>query len=131
MPKKITPLSDTQVSKVKPQAKDYKLSDGGGLFLLVTVSGGKLWRFQFRFDGKQKLLALGQYPSVSLADARQRREDARKLLANGQDPAAVKKAVQEAAAVAAASTAYSDSIRPLFRQESGHCSGRKAAGIPF
>ena len=104
MPKKIAPLSDIQVSKAKPQTKDYKLSDGGGLHLLVTPSGGRLWRLQYRFDGKQKLLALGQYPAVSLADARERREDARKLLANGQDPAAVKKAVQEAAAVAAAST---------------------------
>lgn len=104
MPKKIPPLSDVQINKAKAKGKDYKLSDGGGLFLLITPSGGKLWRFQYRFNGKQKLLALGQYPAVSLADARQRREDARKLLANGQDPSAVKKAVQQAAAVSAAST---------------------------
>lgn len=104
MPKKTAPLSDVQINKAKPKDKDYKLTDGGGLFLLLTPSGGKLWRLKYRFDGKEKLLALGQYPAVSLADARQRREDARKLLANGQDPAAVKKAVQEAAAVAAAST---------------------------
>lgn len=100
------PLTDIKVKTAKPDTtkKVTKLSDGGGLFLLVTMSGGKLWRLQYRFDGKQKLLALGQYPAVSLADARQRREDARKLLANGQDPAVVKKAVQEAAAVAAATT---------------------------
>jgi len=104
MPKKIAPLSDLQVSKAKPKENDYKLSDGSGLYLLVTTSGGKLWRLQYRFDGKQKLLALGQYPAVSLAEARQRREDARKLLANGQDPSAVKKAVQQAAAVFAEST---------------------------
>lgn len=103
MPKKTAPLSDVQISKAKPKDKDYKLTDGGGLFLLLTPSGGKLWRLKYRFDGKEKLLALGQYPAVSLADARQRREDARKLLANDQDPAAIKKAVQEAAVVAAAS----------------------------
>ena len=104
MPKKVAPLSDIQVSKAKPKDKDCKLTDGGGLFLLITPSGGKLWRLKYRFDGKEKLLSLGQYPAVSLADARKRREDGRKLLANGQDPAAVKKAAQQAAAVSAAST---------------------------
>jgi integrase len=68
-----------------------KLFDGGGLFLLVTPTGGKLWRFKYRFDGKEKTLYLGTYPEISLADARQRRLDARKLLANGIDPAAAKK----------------------------------------
>lgn len=104
MPKKVAPLSDIQVSKAKPKDKDYKLTDGGGLFLLITPSGGKLWRLKYRFDGKEKLLSLGQYPAVSLAEARKRREDDRKLLANGQDPVAVKKTVQQAAAVSAAST---------------------------
>jgi hypothetical protein len=59
MPKKIAPLSDVQISKAKSQNKDYKLSDGGGLYLLITETGGKLWRLQYRFDGKQKLQALG------------------------------------------------------------------------
>ncbi|ACD96818.1 tyrosine-type recombinase/integrase [Trichlorobacter lovleyi] len=104
MPRQNAPLADIQVNKAKKKEKDYKLSDGGGLHLLVTKTGGKLWRMQYRFDGKQKMLSFGAYPAISLADARQRREDARKLLANGQDPAAVKKAVQEAAVVAAAST---------------------------
>jgi integrase len=71
---------------------------------LITPTGGKLWRLDYRIGDKRKTMALGQYPAVTLADARDRREDARKLLANGQDPAVVKKAVQEAAAVAAAST---------------------------
>jgi integrase len=101
MPKRIAPLSDVQVRNAKPQAHEYKLADGYGLFLLVTPTGGKLWRLDYRIGDKRKTIALGQYPAVSLADARQRREDARKLLANGQDPAAVKKAIQEAAAVAA------------------------------
>lgn len=92
MPRKIAPLAELQVSKAKPKAKAYKLADGDGMYLLVTVSGGKLWRYDYRFQGKRKTLALGQYPAVSLADARQRRDDARKLLANGQDPADVKKA---------------------------------------
>jgi hypothetical protein len=73
MPKRIAPLSDVMVNKAKPQAKDVKHFDGGGLFLLVTPSGGKLWRLKYRFAGKEKLIALGIYPEISLADARQRR----------------------------------------------------------
>jgi integrase len=92
MPKRIVGLTDVQVRNAKPREKDYKLTDGYGLYLLVTPSGGKLWRFQYRFNGKQKLLALGAYPSIPLAEARQRREDARKLLANGVDPSEIKKA---------------------------------------
>lgn len=103
MPKRILPLSDAQVSKAKPTEKDYKLSDGGGLYLLVTSNGGKLWRFQYRFDGKQKLLAFGQYPEITLANARKRREEARTLLANGKDPGEVKKAAKKAAALKEAS----------------------------
>ena len=92
MPKRITPLSDIQANKAKPKKKDYKLIDGFGLYLLVTTTGGKLWRFDYRFDGKRKLMAIGAYPTVTLAEARERREAARKLLANGVDPAQVKKA---------------------------------------
>lgn len=96
MPKRIVPLSDLQVSRAKSAEKDYKLADGGGLFLLVTSGGGKLWRLKYRFGGMEKLLALGAYPQISLSDARQRREDARKQLANGIDPGAVKKAQKAA-----------------------------------
>jgi len=92
MPKRIIPLTDMKVQKARPQDKPVTLFDGGGLFLLVTPSGGKLWRFKYRYDGKQKLLALGAYPEVSLADARQKREEVRKLLANKMDPGAVRKA---------------------------------------
>jgi integrase len=104
MPKRILPLSDAQVSKAKPADKDYKLFDGAGLFLQVTPSGGKLWRLKYRFDGKQKLLALGQYPQISLANARKRREDARVLLANAQDPGAAKQAAKKDALIKEAST---------------------------
>lgn len=104
MPKRILPLSDIQVKNAKPKEADYKLSDGYGMHLLITTTGGRLWRFQYRFEGKQKLLALGAYPAVTLADARQRREDARKLLANGVDPGAVKKAQKESRDVANANS---------------------------
>ena len=96
MPKRIAPLSDIQVSKAKAKDKPYKLTDGGGLFLLVTPTGGKLWKLKYRFSDIEKKLSFGTYPAISLADARQRREDARKLLANGVDPTAIKKAQKAA-----------------------------------
>lgn len=64
----------------------YKLSDSGGLHLFITVAGGKLWRLKYRYDGKEKLLSLGAYPNVSLLEAREKRDEARKLLASGIDP---------------------------------------------
>lgn len=105
MPKKIIPLSEMQISKAKPRDKEYKLFDGAGLFLLVTPTGGKLWRLKYRFGGMEKLLTLGTYPQSSLSDARQRREDAKKLLANGVDPSELKKA-QKAAIVATVQNAF-------------------------
>ena len=81
MPKSITPLSEVKVRTAKPQKEPYKIFDGGGLFLLVTPPGGKLWRLKYRFDGKEKLLVLGAYPEIPLADARQRRDEARKQVA--------------------------------------------------
>lgn len=80
------PLTDTSIRNAKPGAKPIKLFDERGLFLLVTPTGGKWWRFRFMFDGKEKLLSLGVYPDVSLKDARQRRDEARKLVANGINP---------------------------------------------
>lgn len=96
MPKRVPPLTDIQVNKAKPKERDFKLADGGGLYLLVTTAGGKLWRFKYRFADKEKLLAIGSYPEISLSDARMHREEARRLLANGTDPGEVKKAVKEA-----------------------------------
>ena len=96
MPKKIAPLSDIQVSKAKPQDKEVKIFDGGGLYLLITPTGGKLWNLKYRFAGKEKKLSFGVYPIVSLADARQRREEAKKLLSNGVDPGETKKAQKSA-----------------------------------
>lgn len=96
MAKRITPLSDIQVKNAKAKEKEYKLFDGGGLYLLVTISGGRLWRFKYRFNEKEKQLAFGAYPIITLADARQRREDAKKLLANCVDPGETKKAQKAA-----------------------------------
>jgi len=92
MPKRIAPLTDSSIKSAKPQEKEYKIFDGGGLNLLITPSGGKLWRLKYSFDGKCKQLSFGAYPAVTLSDARRHREDAKKLLANGCDPGEIKKA---------------------------------------
>ena len=84
-------LTNIAVKNAKPQAKPYKLADTGGLFLLVQPAGGKWWRYKYRIGGKEKLLALGSYPDVSLADVRERHMQARKLLAAGRDPGEIKK----------------------------------------
>jgi hypothetical protein len=94
IPKRIAPLTDTKVRKSKPAEKDIKLFDGGGLFLLITPSGGKLWHFKYRFAGKEKKLSFGTYPEVSLADAREKRNAARKQVAAGIDPSESRKAMK-------------------------------------
>jgi len=96
MPKQIIPLTDLKIQKAKSQDKNRTLFDGGGLFLMVTPTGGKLWRFKYRFDGKEKLLAFGSYPEISLLDARQRRDEARRQLAHGFDPGEIRKAQKQA-----------------------------------
>lgn len=84
-------LSDAACRNAKPAPKLRKLSDGGGLQLWVQPGGARLWRLAYRFGGKQKVLALGAYPAISLADARQAREDAKRQLATGLDPSQEKK----------------------------------------
>jgi integrase len=84
-------LSDAVVRNAKPHTKPYKMSDGDGLFLLITPAGGKYWRMKYFFGAKEKLLALGVFPAVSLAEARERRAQARKVLATGKDPGEAKK----------------------------------------
>jgi integrase len=96
MPKRIAPLTDTKVRLIKPTGKPQKFFDGGGLFLLVTSSGGKLWNLKYRIEGKENRIALGAYPDVSLAEARQKRDQARALLVNGVDPSDTKKAQKSA-----------------------------------
>lgn len=81
-------LSDVKARKAEPRERDYKLADERGLFLLVRPNGTKLWRLKYRIDGKEKLLSFGAYPEVSLAEARERRDTARRQLRDGLDPAA-------------------------------------------
>ncbi len=81
-------LKELEARYATKRAKDYKLADGEGLYLLVRANGSKLWRFMYRFDGKEKLLAFGVYPAVSLAAARLRRAEAKVALGQGRDPGA-------------------------------------------
>lgn len=92
-------LTNQQIKNQKPDAKKtQKLFDGGGLFLEVTSKGSKRWRLKFRFGGKEKLISFGLYPTVSLKEARQKRDDAKRLLANGINPSAKRQAEKAAAA---------------------------------
>jgi integrase len=89
-------LTDTAVRRATPGERDYKMADAGGLFLLVTTAGGKLWRWKYRFGGKEKKQAFGQYPEVTLANVRVLHAAARRLLASGVDPMAQRKAEKTA-----------------------------------
>src|SRR5271155_677505 len=95
-------LTSARVKNAKRGQRPQKISDDGGLHLLVSSQGSKLWRWAYRHAGKQKTLALGVYPSVSLAEARTRRDDARRLLANGTDPSTIRKREKQAAKTAVA-----------------------------
>jgi integrase len=108
-------LTVTEVKNAKPKDKPYRLFDGGGLYLEIAPSGGKLWRMKYRFAGKEKRLAFGVFPDVSLAEARERREQARKLLAKGQDPGQAKK--QEKAAAEAQTETFELVAREWFAKQ--------------
>jgi integrase len=97
-------LTDTLIRNAKPKAQVYKLSDGGGMYLLVTPKGARYWRLDYRFAGKRRTLALGVYPTSTLSNARSRREDARAALDKGIDPAAAKKATRRSAKLASENT---------------------------
>ena len=84
------PLSDIKIPNLKPKEKPYKVSDFEGLFVLVKVSGAKSWRFKYCIDGKEKLLVIGDYPAVSLAQAREARDLAKSQLADDVDPSEAK-----------------------------------------
>lgn len=98
------PLTDAKIRHAKPLKKPYKLTDGDGLYCFVTPAGGRLWRFKFRFGGKEKLLSLGDYPRVSLVEARQRHKEALALIDDGRDPCAEKQAKKRSAMASDAST---------------------------
>ena len=98
------PLTDKEIRTAKPGARLVKLSDGGGLQLWIMPDGAKRWRFAYRLAGLQKVLAVGVYPATGLREAREARDDAKRLLADGQDPAIVKKLAKAAKAAANANT---------------------------
>lgn len=97
-------LTDVAVRNAKPRDKEYKLADSGGLYLLVTPAGGKLWRLKFRVDGREKKLAIGAYPEIGLSDARKRRDEGREMLAAGKDPSREKQRAKLRAKVSTANT---------------------------
>ncbi|CAM2191228.1 Integrase [Paraburkholderia kururiensis] len=97
-------LTDVKIKQAKPREKLYKISDERGLYLEVTPTGGKWWRFKYRIDGKEKRLSLGVYPDVGLQKAREKRDDARKLVADGVDPSAHRRAQKQARADANANS---------------------------
>ena len=115
-------LSDTQIKKAKPAARLQKLSDAGGLQLHVAVTGAKLWRWAYRFDGKQKTMALGAYPSISLAQAREARDLGKKRLASDIDPMQHRKAEK-----LARQSASEHSFESVARQWFEHWKGPKNA----
>jgi hypothetical protein len=112
-------ITDTVCRTSKSREKPYKVSDGGGLYLLVETNGSKLWRHAFRFDGKQKLIALGAYPVVSLADARAGRDANKSLLAKGIDPSVQRKIDRGAARIARSNTfkIVADELLEKFKAE--------------
>ena len=97
-------ITDIALRNARPRDRPYKLADGGGLYLQVTTAGGKYWRLKYRFLGTEKLLSLGAYPVVSLAEARELRDNAKKLLITDTDPSEAKKAGKREAKLAAAQT---------------------------
>jgi integrase len=110
-------LSDTRVRSAKPSERPVKLSDGGGLHLLIQPHGGKLWRIAYRFDGKQKTLALGVYPIVTLQEAREKREAAKRLLAKGTDPSAQRRLERQTAASANTFKAVAEEVLAKHEKE--------------
>jgi integrase len=115
-------LTDTEIRKTKPAAKAYRLPDTKGLFLFVTPTGGKLWRYKYRHGGLQKLMAIGKYPDVPLALARERHAEARRLLATGIDPMEKRKAAKTAEKAAA-----ENSFRTIAGLWFEHWSAQKSA----
>ena len=97
-------LTDVAIRNAKPGVKAIKLADGGGMFLLVNPTGGKLWRLKYRIDGRKKLLAIGTYPEIGLGEARRRRDEARELIALGEDPSREKQREKVRARIKAADT---------------------------
>jgi hypothetical protein len=116
-------LSHFAITKAKPKDKAYRLSDGAGLYLHIEPGGSKLWRFRYRFAGRENMLAFGPYPAVSLGDARDRRDEARKLLAAGTDPSAKRKQDKREAATKNANTFGAIADEVLANKEANEAAG--------
>src|SRR5258706_11820031 len=93
-------LTDTTCRNLKPQTKSFKKSDGGGLYLLVKPNGSKHWYMGYRFGGRQRKLSFGAYPEITLSEAREKRDAARKLIAHGTDPSVARQEAKRAQAAA-------------------------------
>lgn len=106
-------LTDTTLRNVKPEAKDKRLNDGSGLYLLVKPTGAKWWRFDYSFKGKRKTLSLGVYPAIGLADARRKADEARSNVANGVDPSDTRKATKATKQLAAENEKRLDAGLPI------------------
>ncbi len=113
-------ITDIAIRNAKPADKPQKLFDGGGLFLLITPNGGKWWRLKYRYAGKEKLLSFGTYPEISLKDARERRDEARKLIAHGADPSVEKQQSKIEKRISAANTFKSVADEWLEKQSKKH-----------
>lgn len=113
-------LTDVKIRNAKPGAKPVRLFDGGGMYLDVSPAGGKLWRLKYRFQRREKRLALGQYPEITLAKARDRWTVARKLLAHGIDPSAAKRAEKAAQADTFEAVAWEWRSKQAPRWGTGH-----------
>lgn len=113
-------LTDTKIRNAKPREKPYKLFDGGGLHLFITPSGGRLWRFKYRYGGKERLLSIGPYPHTSAKAARTKHAEARRQLAEGIDPCAHKAAMARSKKLAA-----SNSFEAIAREWAGTLTGGK------
>lgn len=121
------PLTDTAIRNAKPADKSVRLFDGGGLYLEVSPSGGKWWRLKYRVHGKEKRLSLGVYPDVSLKDARERRDQARKQLAEGADPSETRKAEKAATKAAALNTFKAVALAWMDHADTKWTDGTRAA----
>jgi hypothetical protein len=123
-------LTDIEVKIAKPRQKAYALSDGGGLYLWVTPSGGKLWRWSYVHDKREKLMSFGPYPLVTIKEAREAHKAARKLLNEGTDPMQERKAAREASKVPVGMT-FDGLYKEWFEHWSADRSGRYSTTVGF
>src|SRR5262245_54556843 len=122
------PISATAIRNATPRDTPYRLHNTGGMYLEISPKGGRWWRMAYRYGGKRKLLSLGVYPDVSLADARERRDEARKLLARGVDPSAARKSAKRAAKHQAANS-FESVAREWYTKQSNVWVARHAADV--